>query len=184
MSRDRSTSDAAFWQRVQRLLDARREPLADFSVREYLDAHPELLEEYAELAARLRTLEENPAPIANTSRRAPRLRAYALGFAALALLGLATIAQIRRDQAPPSTTGQDALCMPEFSTNARVRRWTQSVMKIGASSSSTHASIDGYRVRTHIEVRSAERSRHLFASVAQLRSEAKTTQTPPKSTTD
>lgn len=85
MNRDR------LWQQIQLCFDARQDPLDDETVQEGLLAHPEVLEELAELRTRLITL---PAP-------APRRRRRAAAAAVLVLLGAGAGSYLLRPQPLP-----------------------------------------------------------------------------------
>lgn len=155
------SAHAPLWTRVQRLLDEREDPLDDYSVREYLDAHPEALEAFATWRARLRAVECTPRPTQTKQRAQPTLRlsmlaAAALAGCALGALGVALGGPLYFGGTPaPSDASLGATPelspMPEFSDGARVRSSSASVIRLRRGQTRAHIAIEGTLVRTHID---------------------------------
>lgn len=84
---------ASFWDRVHARLDARQDPLDDTALRGHLEAHPELLGEFAALTSAVAPFEESAAlssPPRERTHRRP-LRRMAAAAAALIAVGSLTI---------------------------------------------------------------------------------------------
>ena len=100
-------NELSFWKLVQEHLDARRDPLNDHDVRQFLEDNPQCLPAFAELQHSLRALQ----PVEGVP-----LRRRKIPWAAVAVLLLAVVALWFLQ--PPG--GDPELPLPDLAHNARV----------------------------------------------------------------
>lgn len=101
-----STHDS-FWDLVDERLDARQDPLDDARIRDHLDAHPELLESFAQLTASLRAV---------TTTRQRKRRPVAIAGLALLAIGAWFAYPSGKEEPEPE------LVLPDLAMSAEVLR--------------------------------------------------------------
>ena len=159
-------SHEPFWQIVHDALDTRRDPLDAIEVQEYLEAHPELLDEFADLNASVQVLAHAPRADA-----APRKR-WIAGLAAATLLvtGAALVVVFWPDSKSDTRLDPGSIELPDLATTGEVLSFEVRSLTTGPNGTTDYQtrsgviSIQENRVHTYTQPRVATPHGHAIST--------------------